>query len=112
MVMTVLPSCLGFTHSFFNLILNAKAFVYIARVSFCTYLVHLMVLEYFIQVRSYDLYYNTCDIMIRYVGWLVISVFLGALMTMIIEVPCSNMLKLAFKNVKTKSVKKIKMKES
>jgi peptidoglycan/LPS O-acetylase OafA/YrhL len=48
MFLTILPSILGIHHSFFNLILNAKALTFIARISFCTYLIHLMVIYGFI----------------------------------------------------------------
>ena len=52
MFLTILPSILGQTSSFFHLILNAKIFTFIARISFCTYLVHLFVIYQFIYSRS------------------------------------------------------------
>ena len=82
--MTILPSCLGISHSFFNLILNAKAFVYIARISFSTYLVHILIIEYFFADRTYDLYYNIPDLFAIYFGLLVLSLFFGFIVTLTI----------------------------
>lgn len=58
LILAVLPSCLGISHSFFNLILKGKVLVYIARISFCTYLVHLMVIYHVYFTRNEDVYYS------------------------------------------------------
>ena len=71
-----------------------------ARVSFCTYLVHLIVLEYFILTRTFDQYYTIVDIMVLYFGWEVISLVLGGLMTMFVEVPFANVVKMMFGKLK------------
>jgi len=92
-ICTVLPTTLGFKHSFLNLILTPKIFHFIARISFCTYLVHLMIVFQFVYTRTYDLYYNITDMFVVYMGILVISLFFGFLMTLIIEVPFSNLQK-------------------
>ena len=91
--MTILPSCLGITHSFFNLILNAKVFVFIARISFGTYLVHLLIIDYFFADRTYDLYYTTPDLFAIYFGLLVLCLFFGFIVTITIELPFANILK-------------------
>ena len=99
-IITILPSCLGITHSFFNLILNVKVFTWIARISFCTYLVHLIVIQHFLSSRFYDVYYNITDLWVIYFSLLLSSLFFGFVTTMTIEVPFSNMLKLLFSGLK------------
>ena len=84
MFLTVLPSMIGFKHSFFNLILNTRLFVFIARISFCTYLLHINFLIYFESDRSYDIYYSIIDQFMIYMGLLVICLFFGAIMTITI----------------------------
>lgn len=79
--MTILPSLLGIRHSFFRLILCSKILSFIAKISFCTYLVHLMVVYGFIYDRSYDIYYSLLDIFVIYVGLLVICLALGFVLT-------------------------------
>ena len=95
--MTTLPSILGFRHSFFELALSNKLLMFIARVSFCTYLVHLMVIYQFIYVQNADIYYQITEIFVVYLGILVISLALGFTLTMLVEVPFSNLLKLLMK---------------
>jgi peptidoglycan/LPS O-acetylase OafA/YrhL len=96
--MTLLPSLLGFPHSFFALVLNAKPLVYLSRISFCTYLVHLFVVYYFLGDRVYDLYYNLIDVFTVYCGLLVLSLFFGFLLTMLVEVPFATLLKVGVSN--------------
>lgn len=111
MTMTILPSMLGHFHSFFNLILTPKIFTFIARTSFCTYLVHLMVLDYFILSRNYNLYYNITDVFITYLGLLVQSLIFGFLTTMFIELPFAKLQKYAVGRLKAKAkAKEIKEK--
>ena len=81
MILVILPSILGISCSFFNLVLNAKVLTFIARISFCTYLVHLIVIYGFILERTYDVYYDLIDIFVLYLGMLVICLFFGFLLT-------------------------------
>lgn len=94
LILAVLPSCLGIRHSFFNLILNAKVFVFIARISFCTYLVHLMVIDQYLQSRTYDIYYSLLDQFMVYLGQLPIILVLGFVMTVTIEIPFGHLLRI------------------
>ena len=100
LIMTTLPSCLGIGHSFFNLILNAKVLTWIARISFCTYLIHLMVIFRNLYMKVYDIEFNNTYAFVTHFGLLVLSLFFGFIATMIIEVPFANMLKLAFMALK------------
>jgi peptidoglycan/LPS O-acetylase OafA/YrhL len=94
LILTVLPSCLGITHSFFNFILSTKLLVYTARISFCVYLVHLMVIMRFSYMRNYSTYFDNIEAFVLYGGLLAISTFLGFVMTMTVELPFANLLKL------------------
>jgi peptidoglycan/LPS O-acetylase OafA/YrhL len=100
-ICTILPTVLGFNYSFLNLLLTAKIFHFIARISFCTYLVHLMVIYQFIYTRSADFYYNVTDIFVIYMGLLVVSLAFGFLMTLVIEIPCANLQKELLAYLKT-----------
>ena len=77
-----------------------KIFTWIARVSFCTYLVHLIVIEHFLFSRFFDVYYNIIDLWVVYASLLASSLFFGFVATMTIEVPFANMLKLLFAGLK------------
>jgi peptidoglycan/LPS O-acetylase OafA/YrhL len=102
MIVTILPASLGIKNSFFALILNAKIFTWIARISFCTYLVHLLVIIRFLYNRTFDVYYQPIDTFVIYMGLLVIGLFFGFLMTMLVELPFANLLKIMMKGIKTK----------
>lgn len=106
LLLTILPSCLGVTNSFFNLILNSKLFVFIARISYCTYLLHIMIVYGFIETRSYDIYYSLLDQLLLYLGLLVICLFFGFVMTVTIEVPFGNLLKISISKDEKSKVKK------
>lgn len=111
MILTVLPSCLGIKHSFFNLILTAKCFVLIARISFCTYLVHILVIYYFLLDRVYDVYYTIPDVFVMNFGLLTISLFFGFILTMFVELPFANLLKIwmaSFKQPEKMKAKEVK----
>jgi len=102
MILTVLPSILGIRHSFFALILNVKLFAWIARISFCSYLVHLMVIVWYYYTRTYDVYYKFQDTFATYMGLLTLSLFFGFIMTMLVELPFSNLLELLMTGFKAK----------
>ena len=111
MALTLLPSILG-AKSVFGLMLNAKALTFIARISFCTYLVHLIILYGFVLERTYDVYYDIIDNFVLYNGILVLSLACGFIMTLFIELPFANLLKLMLKKVqKEKSKEKMLLKE-
>ena len=92
-ILTTLPTILGIPGSFFNLILTCRALSFIARVSFCTYLVHLMVIMQFILTRSYDIYFYTSDLFVINLGMLVLSLIFGTVLTVIVELPFANLQK-------------------
>ena len=89
--MTVRPSILGDKNSLIRTILSCKLFSFIARISFSTYLVHLFVVYQYIYSRSYDVYYDINGIFVIY---LVIVLALGTALTLFVEVPFGNLLRL------------------
>ena len=103
--MTFLPSILGIRHSIINTILTARVFFFIARISFCTYLVHLFVVYQYLYTRSYDVYYDIKETFSVFIGLVPIILFLGVVMTLVIEVPFGNMLKMAMARDRGKEVK-------
>lgn len=107
-IMLVLPTILGCKHSFFKLILDNKLFNFMAKISFCTYLVHLIVLIQYIFSRTEDSYYSITDAFPKYLGCLVLSCFFGFLVTVFVEVPCSQWLKEAVNKLKTKGAREYK----
>ena len=98
-IFTILPTVLGASHSFFNTLLTSKLFNFIARISFCTYLMHLFPLMQFEVTRNYDLYMSTSDVFVLYTGILVLSLFLGLVLTLTVELPFANLQKHLMKKV-------------
>ena len=96
MFLTILPSLLGIQHSFFNLVLSNKILTFIAKISFCSYLVHMMVINQFLFTQNYDFYFDTKNTFVIFSGLLLITLFWGFLMTMLMELPFAKMIKLAF----------------
>jgi peptidoglycan/LPS O-acetylase OafA/YrhL len=93
LLFSVLPSILGIP-TFLTTILTPSIFSFIARISFCTYLVHLMVIYQYIYTRSYDIYYNIGQMFVIYIGLLPIILTLGTAMTLTVEVPFGNLVKI------------------
>jgi peptidoglycan/LPS O-acetylase OafA/YrhL len=84
MILIVLPTIIGVKNSFFCTILNNKLFSFIAKISFCTYLVHLMVVYQYIFSRFADNYYSITNVFVTELGILVISLFFGFLLTILV----------------------------
>jgi peptidoglycan/LPS O-acetylase OafA/YrhL len=58
LTLTILPSLLGCKRSLVIFLMDTNLFNFIAKISFCTYLVHLTVLLIFYKSRTYDRYYS------------------------------------------------------
>ena len=108
LILTVLPTTLGFRYSFFNLILTPKIFHFIAKVSFCTYLVHLMIIYQLMLTRNYNFYYTTNGIFVLYLGILMVSLFFGTIVTVIVELPFGKLQKELMNYMKNKNKKIVK----
>ena len=72
---------------------------FIARISFCTYLVHFIVVSYVYASTTYDIYFTIIDVFALYLGVLVLSLFFGFIVTMTVELPFSNLLKLGMQSL-------------
>lgn len=96
MFLTILPSILGISHSLLNLVLTAKIVAYVSKISFCSYLIHLVVIYQFLFTRTYDVYYNLNDNFVVFGGMLILTLCLGLAFTMFVELPFANLVKLAF----------------
>jgi hypothetical protein len=62
-------------------------------------LLHLTFLSQFINSRTEDIYYNINDLFVLYLGSLVVSCFLGFIMTVLVELPCSYYQKQLMKHI-------------
>ena len=89
LLLVVLPTLIGYQKSFFNTILTPKIFHFISRISFCTYLVHYIVISQFLYGSVNDKYDNTFDVFVVFLGMLILSLFFGFLTTMLIQLPFS-----------------------
>jgi len=83
-LLTTLPSLLGFKHSFFSLILNTEIFSIIGKISFCTYLLHMVAMYQFISTRAYDVYFSFQSGFIVFVGCLVLALAVGFLFSVFV----------------------------
>jgi peptidoglycan/LPS O-acetylase OafA/YrhL len=63
-ILVILPTLLGIKNSFFRTILDTRLFNFLAKISFCVYLVHYIVLSQIISYKTYDIYYFIEDILV------------------------------------------------
>ena len=91
--MIIFPTLLGIKSSFFRTILDSSLFNILAKISFCTYLMHYMIITQIFASQTYDIYYNLPDVFIQFEGILVLSCFIGFLMTIAVEIPFSTLQK-------------------
>jgi len=61
-----------------------------------------MIVFRFIYNRTYDFYYTLKDIFVINFGLLVICLFFGFLLTMLVELPFANLLKITMTGFKTR----------
>lgn len=92
--MILLPSLLcQNSQSMVRFLLDTKFFNFIAKISFWTYLIHYTVLLQFFLTRTNDSYYEFWTRYPLFVSHSVISMFLGFLMVLIVEVPFAKLQK-------------------
>ena len=87
--MMFMSTLLGIKSSFFRTVLDTKFFNFMAKISFCVYLVHYIVITQVLGNNKIDLYYNIEDRYVNLLGILCISCFFGFLLTILVEVPFS-----------------------
>ncbi len=59
LTLAILPSLLGCHNSIIFFTMDTRLFNFIAKISFCTYLIHLTILTTWVQSRTNDRYYTT-----------------------------------------------------
>lgn len=82
-----IPSLLGAKNDFFFWLMDTKLFNFIAKISFVTYLVHYMVINYLHYTQKVDYYYDDGDILTLYVPLVLVSMIFGFIGTLMVEVP-------------------------
>jgi peptidoglycan/LPS O-acetylase OafA/YrhL len=85
--MLATPSLLGIKGDFFFWLMDTKMFNFMAKVSFWTYLIHYMVVEFVCYRQKTDFYFDVGDVFTLYVPVTVIAMFLGFLGTVLVENP-------------------------
>lgn len=107
----ILPSILG-VRSFINFIMDTKLFNFIAKVSFCTYLLHVLVIYQWIGKISVDTYYSFLTEYDIYVMHAVLSILSGFVLCIFVEIPFSKLQKMLMISMLKKDKKeKTKAKE-
>lgn len=101
----ILPSLLGIK-SIVRFMLDTKFFNYIAKVSFCTYLVHLIMLDISFQNTTTDYYYSVIPHYSLFVSMTAISLGLGFLMAVLVELPLSRLQRILMQSLMKKNEKK------
>lgn len=62
LALTILPSLLGNKKSIVIFLMDTKIFNFIAKISYCTYLLHLIIIIIYYKGRTYDRYYSAVPI--------------------------------------------------
>jgi peptidoglycan/LPS O-acetylase OafA/YrhL len=93
MYLTILPSLLDIKNMTFFL-MDTEFFNFVAKVSFWTYLIHYMVVLQITYRQKIDFYYSVGDIVPIYIPTAIISIFLGFIGTIVVEMPFGKMEKM------------------
>lgn len=86
----ILPSLLD-VPNFTFFIMDTKFFNFCSKISFWTYLIHYMIVLQITYSQKIDFYYTIEDIIPLYIPMAFISLFLGFLGTIFVEVPFAKM---------------------
>lgn len=103
----ILPSILGI-QTFIRFIMDTIFFNFIAKISFCTYLIHLTILLHWYTTRAIDSYYAFLPKYFIFASHTSSSLLCGFVLTVLVEIPCSKLQKIVMKNMFTKATKNIK----
>ena len=93
-MMVACPSMLG-CKSLVSVLLRSRILVYLARVSFSTFLIHTLIVDGYFNRIAYDNYFNMVVPFNIFCGILVLSVFCGFILMMTIELPFAGLIALA-----------------
>jgi len=92
----VTPSLLGLKNDLVFWLMDTKLFNFIAKISFWTYLIHYMIIEYICYTQKVDFYYDVGDILTIYIPVCIFSMFFGFVGTLLIETPFAKLEKMLF----------------
>lgn len=96
------PTLLGIQNSFVMTLLDSSLFDFLAKISFCGYLVHYIVLSQVLAVEKTDTYYDIPERFVYHLGILVMTCFFATLMLFIVEIPFASLQKRVMAQLKTK----------
>jgi peptidoglycan/LPS O-acetylase OafA/YrhL len=81
---TIMPSILGCKNSIISWSMDTNFFNFIAKISFCTYLIHLTVLDIWIKSRTNSRYLKIMPTVPEFMAVLGVSLLFGLIMTFLI----------------------------
>ena len=102
----LLPSLLG-VRSMVNFAMDTKIFNFIAKVSYCIYLVHFMFLQRWTGGMIIDYYYSLLTEYELVVAHSVMSIVGGFVLCLVVEVPFAKLQKMLIMRLMKKKVKKV-----
>ena len=74
-----------------NDLLSRQIFVPLAKISFSAFLIHNNVLEYYVSQLRIPLYYTPIQLVVVYLGLIVLTLIISAFLTITIEMPFKNL---------------------
>lgn len=83
----ILPSMLGI-NSIVKFLLDTKFFNFMAKISFWTYLIHLIVMNVWITSMNTNFYLSSISMYCLFASHSVVSMLLAFLLTVGVEIPC------------------------
>ena len=109
--LAVTPALLKIKDDFLFFLLDTKLFNLTSKISFWVYLIHYMVVEFVCYRQKVDFYYNIEGVLALYFGIVLMSMILGFLGTILIEIPFSKLEKMIFEGKSKKKQDKIQDKK-
>lgn len=97
------PCLLGIKDDFFFWLMDTKIANFIAKISFWTYLIHYMIIEYSCFVQKVDYYYDVGDVLTLYFPVALIAMSFGFVGTLLVETPFAKLEKMLFEGKKKHS---------
>lgn len=96
----VTPTLVGVKNDLFFFLMDTKAFNFLAKISFWTYLIHYMVVEHACYVQKLDYYYDESDVLTLYIPVAILAMTYGLIGTVLVELPFAKLEKMLFEGKK------------
>lgn len=80
----VTPTLVGVKNDLFFFLMDTKAFNFMAKISFWTYLIHYMVVEHVCYSQKLDYYYDVSDVLTLYIPVAILAMAYGLVGTVLI----------------------------